>query len=125
MKNNIKLLGLGLLGGMLPLGAYLMLTTSPYQSLSDEVLDGNRLYNARAVSFDGQNLAPNFIDASETTINSVVHVTTKVVKTTFQRDPFQEFFYGPGAGGREFKQFGAVVQALLYLLKDISLQTTM
>lgn len=107
MKNNIKLLGLGLLGGMLPLGAYLMLTTSPYQSLSDEVLDGNRLYNARAVSFDGQNLAPNFIDASETTINSVVHVTTKVVKTTFQRDPFQEFFYGPGAGGREFKQFGA------------------
>lgn len=107
MKNNIKLLGLGLLGGMLPLGAYLMLTTSPYQSLSDEVLDGNRLYNARAVSFDGQNLAPNFIDASETTINSVVHVTTKVVKTTFQRDPLQEFFYGPGAGGREFKQFGA------------------
>jgi Do/DeqQ family serine protease len=29
------------------------------------------------------------------------------VQTTFQRDPFQEFFYGPGAGGREFKQFGA------------------
>jgi Do/DeqQ family serine protease len=36
-----------------------------------------------------------------------VHITTKVVQTTFQRDPFQEFFYGPGAGGREFKQFGA------------------
>lgn len=107
MKNNIKLLGLGLLGGMLPFGAYLMLTTSTYSRLSDEVLDGNRIYNARAVTFDGQNLAPNFIDASETTINSVVHVTTKVVKTTFQRDPFQEFFYGPGAGGREYKQFGA------------------
>jgi Do/DeqQ family serine protease len=30
-----------------------------------------------------------------------------VVQTTFQRDPFQEFFYGPGAGGREFKQYGA------------------
>jgi Do/DeqQ family serine protease len=29
------------------------------------------------------------------------------VQTTFQRDPFQEFFYGPGAGGREFKQYGA------------------
>jgi Do/DeqQ family serine protease len=107
MKNNIKLLGLGLIGGMLPFGAYLMLTTSTYSRLSDEVLDGNRIYNARAVTFDGQNLAPNFIDASETTINSVVHVTTKVVKTTFQRDPFQEFFYGPGAGGREYKQFGA------------------
>jgi Do/DeqQ family serine protease len=45
--------------------------------------------------------------ASENTINSVVHVTTKVVQTTFQRDPFQEFFYGPGAGGREFKQYGS------------------
>jgi len=50
---------------------------------------------------------PNFVDASENTINSVVHVTTKVVKTSFQRDPFQEFFFGPGAGGREFKQYGA------------------
>ncbi|NBR14276.1 MAG: Do family serine endopeptidase, partial [Crocinitomicaceae bacterium] len=49
----------------------------------------------------------DFTDASANTINSVVHVTTKVVQTTFQRDPFQEFFYGPGAGGREFKQFGA------------------
>jgi Do/DeqQ family serine protease len=30
-----------------------------------------------------------------------------VVSTTFQRDIFQEFFYGPGAGGREFKQYGS------------------
>jgi Do/DeqQ family serine protease len=29
------------------------------------------------------------------------------VQTTFQRDIFQEFFYGPGAGGREFKQYGS------------------
>jgi Do/DeqQ family serine protease len=49
----------------------------------------------------------DFIQASENTINSVVHVTTKVVQTSFQRDIFQEFFYGPGAGGREFKQYGS------------------
>jgi Do/DeqQ family serine protease len=30
-----------------------------------------------------------------------------VVQTSFQRDIFQEFFYGPGAGGREFKQYGS------------------
>jgi Do/DeqQ family serine protease len=30
-----------------------------------------------------------------------------MVQTTFQRDIFQEFFYGPGAGGREFKQYGS------------------
>ncbi len=108
MKNNIKLFGLGLLGGMLPLGAYLMLNGTSYSSLSEEVIDGNRNFNARSVNLEGMNAAgPNFIEASESTINSVVHVTTKVVKTSFQRDPFQEFFYGPGAGGREFKQFGS------------------
>jgi Do/DeqQ family serine protease len=48
----------------------------------------------------------NFVKASETTVNSVVHVTTKVVTTQFQRDPFFEFFYGPGAGGREFERHG-------------------
>lgn len=108
MKNNLKLFGLGLLGGMLPLGAYLMLSSSPFTNLSDQVIDGNRLANVRAVSLDGSSvLAPNFIDASESSINSVVHVTTKVVQTSFQRDLFQEFFYGPGAGGKEFKQYGS------------------
>ncbi len=108
MKNNFKLFGLGLLGGMLPLGAFLMFNATSYSSLSDEVIDGNRLYNARAVNFDGTNpIGPDFIAASESSINSVVHVTTKVVKTAFQRDPFQEFFYGPGAGGQEYKQYGA------------------
>jgi len=76
--------------------------------LSDQVIDGNRLANVRAVSLDGSGvLAPNFVDASESSINSVVHVTTKVVQTSFQRDLFQEFFYGPGAGGKEFKQYGS------------------
>lgn len=108
MKNNIKLFGLGLLGGMLPLGAYLMLSGTPFNNLSDQVIDGNQQYNARTVSFEGGSaLAPNFVEASESSINSVVHVTTKVVQTSFQRDPFQEFFYGPGAGGREFKQYGS------------------
>ena len=85
-----------------------MFNATSYSSLSDEVIDGNRLYNARAVNFDGTNpIGPDFIAASESSINSVVHVTTKVVKTSFQRDPFQEFFYGPGAGGQEYKQYGA------------------
>ena len=49
----------------------------------------------------------NFVNASESSINSVVHVTTKVVKTTIQQDPFYEFFYGPGSGNKEFKQYGS------------------
>ncbi|MEY3425516.1 MAG: hypothetical protein RL679_874, partial [Bacteroidota bacterium] len=70
MKNNIKLFGLGLLGGMLPLGAYLMLNGTSYSSLSEEVIDGNRNFHARSVNLEGMNAAgPNFIDASESTIN--------------------------------------------------------
>ena len=84
-----------------------MLSSNPTPSFSDQVLDGKNAYPSHLVDFSGTSSVPNFTDASENTINSVVHVTTKVVKTTFQRDIFQEFFYGPGAGGREFKQYGS------------------
>ena len=73
--------------------------------ISDLVIDGKKdipLYNT---NFNGSS-SVDFREASRNSINSVVHVTTKMVHTSFQRDMFQEFFYGPGAGGREFKQFG-------------------
>jgi Do/DeqQ family serine protease len=107
MKTTIlKQLAVGFLGGIIPLAAYLTINYySDDSKLSDQVLDGNRQHNARFASMQGTPV--DFIQASENTINSVVHVTTKVVQTSFQRDIFQEFFYGPGAGGREFKQYGS------------------
>jgi Do/DeqQ family serine protease len=107
MKTTIlKQLAVGFLGGIIPLAAYLTINYySDDSKLSDQVLDGNRRHNARFASMQGTPV--DFIQASENTINSVVHVTTKVVQTSFQRDIFQEFFYGPGAGGREFKQYGS------------------
>ena len=107
MKNKLSVFGFGVLGGLLPLGAYIMLSSNPSTSLSDKVLDGRQDYYSQQVGLHSNTSVPTFTDASENTINSVVHVTTKVVKTTFQRDIFQEFFYGPGAGGREFKQYGS------------------
>ncbi len=101
----LKIFGVGILGGTLPLATYVVMNSSQMK-LSDEVIDGNR-YHAMPVSFSGIDPNTDLTAASENTINSVVHVTTKVVQTTFQRDPFQEFFYGPGAGGREFKQYGS------------------
>ncbi len=108
MKRNIKFLGLGILGGMLPFGIFMMLNGNPTQNLSDRVIDGNENPYGKTVSYAGAPIAaaPDFVQASENSINSVVHVTTKVVRTSFQRDPFFEFFYGPGAGGRELKQYG-------------------
>jgi Do/DeqQ family serine protease len=71
------------------------------------VIDGNRRAAIHQVDYQGVPQGLDFTAAAENTVHSVVHITTKVVQTTFQRDPFQEFFYGPGAGGREFKQYGS------------------
>lgn len=107
MKQQFKLFGIGLLGGMLPLSVFLMMggnSGTNQGSTSAEFSD----IPVHRTNFIANNAVPaeEFIYASENTVNSVVHVTTKVVTTQFQRDPFYEFFYGPGAGGREFKQFG-------------------
>lgn len=106
MSTTLKYLGLGLIGGMIPFAFGYLITSSPYANLSDEVIDGNRL--AKPINYSGLPAeATSFVEASENTINSVVHVTTKVVRTQVQRDPFYEFFYGPGTGNREYKQYGA------------------
>ncbi len=108
MKTNMKLFGFGLLGGMLPLTIFMLFQQAPEARNVDSTSNGTD-YNARSVSLNTSGGLPteNFVEASENSLNSVVHVTTKVETTSFQRDIFSEFFYGPGAGGREFKQFGS------------------
>ncbi len=108
MKTKLKILGLGVLGGMIPLGMYVFFANNNEASLSDQVINGNNDYYAKVAGmYANPMMTENFVDASESTINSVVHVTTKVVKTTIQQDPFFEFFYGPGSGNKEFKQYGS------------------
>ena len=104
--NTLKLFGMGILGGTLPLATYVIIQHNTTK-LSDQVIDGNRNQPIHQVDYNGIPQGLDFTNAAENTVHSVVHITTKVVQTTFQRDPFQEFFYGPGAGGREFKQYGA------------------
>lgn len=103
-KNLLIVLFISFLGGALPLATYVTYQSSK-SKLSDKVLDGHNFYT-HPVGLNGE-ILPDLTAASESSVNSVVHVTTKVVSTTFQRDLFQEFFYGPGAGGREFKQYGS------------------
>lgn len=107
MNNSLKYLGLGIAGGMIPFAFGFFLSHNYDTPLSEQVIDGNRF--AKTVSYNGMPPVEgaSFVEASENTINSVVHVTTKVVRTQVQRDPFYEFFYGPGTGGREFKQYGS------------------
>ncbi|MBI2259432.1 MAG: trypsin-like peptidase domain-containing protein [Flavobacteriia bacterium] len=109
MKKNLKPFVFGLVGGIIPLTVFLMLNGKSNIPLSDQVIDGNRRIEGQFTSMPNFNpsSAESFVEASENTINSVVHVTTKTVHTSIQRDPFFEFFYGPGSGNREFKQYGS------------------
>ena len=103
-KSIVKYLIIGLVGGALPLAAYLSYNYATSRP-SDRILDGKKFHAKASGIIEGQ--MPDLTAASESSVNSVVHVTTKVVSTTFQRDIFQEFFYGPGAGGKEYKQYGS------------------
>ena len=110
MKNNMKPLGFGILGGMIPVAIFMLFNTGSADSSNESYhIDTNNTIAATPVGMNASSLIPseNFVAASENSLNSVVHVTTQVVTTSFQRDPFFEFFYGPGAGGREFKQYGS------------------
>ncbi|MCO5260968.1 MAG: Do family serine endopeptidase [Crocinitomicaceae bacterium] len=116
MNKNLKIVGLGFLGGLLPIGALLLINS---QSIKNH--EQTSLFNEapiHQVSYIGASTPADFVDASENSINSVVHVTTKVEQTTFQRDFFQEFFYGPGAGGREFKRYGSGSGSGVIVTKD-------
>jgi len=105
---NIKFLALGLIGGLIPLTVSL-LTNSTITHEKSNLSTSNKTSNA---FFTNSNSSPvnssiDFVAASKNSVNTVVHITTKVETTSFQRDIFSEFFYGPGAGGQEFKQYGS------------------
>ncbi|HRO76326.1 MAG TPA: serine protease, partial [Crocinitomicaceae bacterium] len=119
MNKNFKNFGLGILGGLIPLGIYFAATSySEKTNTSERILAENQY--VRQVNFNGESAnAPTFVDAAENSVQSVVHVTTKVVTTQVQRDPFFEFFYGPGAGGgREYKQYGSGSGSGVIVSKD-------
>lgn len=107
----MKNIGLGLLGGLIPLGVY-FLFINPSTTQTQEAVSSQKVEQDTPAYFTS-NTAPSdlhsqldFRYASSKSVHSVVHVKTKVVRTMVQRDPFYEFFYGPGAGGRERKQYG-------------------
>ncbi len=99
---NMKYLGLGLLGGVIPAGLVFIFqlnTTSPLKEIS--TTSPQYPVHTTSVMPVGAEMNTDFTVASERTIHSVVHVTTKVVRQQIVRDPILEFFYGPGAGKKE------------------------
>ena len=107
MNINIKTFGIGLVGGMIPFAFILMMNDTITPPHIDTFKNQESTIGKKVGLYESENLPTNFVQASESSLNSVVHVTTEVIMTSFRRDPFSEFFYGPGAGGRELEQRGA------------------
>jgi len=102
----LKVLGVSLVGGTIPFVTNEIVKEVHRETRVERISEKSpELKHLKETTV--LNTGIDFTVASAQTINSVVHVNTKVVQTSFQRDIFQEFFYGPGAGGREFKQFGS------------------
>jgi S1-C subfamily serine protease len=120
MNKNLRNFGLGILGGLIPFSIYFAAVSyHESQHKSERILAENK--NFKFTNYNGEDNGsyPNFVTAAETSVQSVVHVTTKVVTTQVQRDPFFEFFYGPGAGGgREYKQYGSGSGSGVIISKD-------
>jgi Do/DeqQ family serine protease len=99
-----QIISMGFLGGLIPvLSMYL------YTSYSNQRFDGSSnlkqdLFveaNYPVTSDYGAMQLPDLTVASEKSIHSVVHITTKVPRQV-NRDPFYEFFYGPQQPNQQF-----------------------
>ena len=94
-NSSFKTLLMGFLGGLTAIVLFFEFVNPIQEPItktqSDQLIDGNRNTPSFSANFSGLNTT-DFKEASKNSINSVVHVTTKVVQTTFQRDIFQEFF---------------------------------
>jgi Do/DeqQ family serine protease len=106
MKKVFLTFGVGILGGVLPLAAFLS-----FQKLNDQEIEtkqsekrvlmdesDHQIRTVNDVNIAGQ---IDFREASKSTIHSVVHVKTTVVQQARPNDPITEFFYGPRS--RQFK----------------------
>ena len=108
-KSNFKFFVISIFGGMIPLAVLLALNQEPSRPKLGKIQNKSTESIGRktALNFSTISTGLDFVNASENSLNAVVHVTTKVETTSFQRDIFSEFLYGPGAGGRELKQYGS------------------
>lgn len=107
MNSNVKTFGIGAIGGIIPVALFMIFGNSSFNGNHIDTTNKGESNSIHQTSFmESPVPTESFVNASENSLNSVVHITTKVVTTNFHRDPFYEFFYGPGAGGKEFKQFG-------------------
>ena len=101
---KFQIISLGFIGGLIPVASAFVYSTyiySPdvnnFSSREDLFVKANYQDQMTRASIQ----LPDLTVASDQSINSVVHITTKVARQT-HRDPFHEFFYGPQQPNQQY-----------------------
>lgn len=100
MKKIIGGAALALAGG---LAAVLIMNTLAPRKVVERIVEAPPIVQTDYTALRATSAPVDLTQASENAVNSVVHVTTEF--TTTYRDPFSEFFWGPG--GRQEKGGGS------------------
>lgn len=116
MRDNRKWIGLvaaGICGGAIAMvGAYIMLPANGEGKTETKIVEVQSEPNAvpvRQVILDGApESAKDFTLASEETVHGVVHITT-TYESNYSKDPFYEYFYGPGYGKQKASGSGVII----------------
>src|SRR5690606_37319018 len=114
MKVNSKILGLfaaGVAGGVIVLAGFYIIGDSPGETkVVKRIVEVESGTPASTVSLldDSPELTKDFTHASEETVHAVVHITTTYDRS-YSRDPFYEYFYGPGYGQAKATGSGVIL----------------
>lgn len=104
MKKLFKTLGVAVLGGVIALAGYKIVIENP-QAIEEKsvtpTLETIRA-NYTPTVINSSSTPTDFTEAAEKTVNAVVHVKNRAIKT--QQNPFAQFFGGNGT--RKFQQVG-------------------
>jgi len=106
MKNNVRSLLVGCLGGALVLGAYKIIESPEVNGVDSPVASTSTLEQSPITKVYNPMVPPesdmDFTYAAENTINTVVHITSEYnasASNTNYYDPFRDFFGGPRSQG--------------------------
>jgi Do/DeqQ family serine protease len=101
---KIQVISLGFAGGLIPVMLLLVYISFFYKPKYDYSTNREHLFLEASNSIPNTGESTQIVDltyASERSVHSVVHITTKVPRQVF-RDPFFEFFYGPQQPNQQF-----------------------
>lgn len=112
MKGLVKIFFGGLLGGCIALISFAIISENDH-STNTKTVDTHSFITQPAnfvapAAASVSEITTDFTYAAENTVNTVVHVTNEFTNS-YNRDPFYEFFYGPGNGMRKQEATGSGV----------------